>query len=31
MEKSRDIANRRVTEAGYRLADLLRKTLRQKP
>lgn len=30
MEQSRDIAYRRVTEAGYRLADLLRKTLRRK-
>jgi hypothetical protein len=31
MEESRDIADRRVTEAGYRLADLLHKALRQKP
>ncbi len=30
MEQSRDIAYRRITEAGYRLADLLRKTLRRK-
>jgi len=31
MDESRDTANRRVTEAGYRLADLLREALRQNP